>query len=192
MIAVYCVLSMLPATEPLETLRLAEQRFEAGDYRGGAALYDQLASSGGRSSKFYHNQANIHFLAGKLPQTLLPYRPATRFGGTSDEMANLRDALAQAGSETDRTSWGVGFRRPLWMYPLGIKVAAVLVVWTIATWLLLLLLQPKYLRALGGGMMFGWLLALWLYIDQLDVSQHPYVVVAAEVVPLRLGNGHTY
>jgi hypothetical protein len=192
MIAAYFLLALLPAIEPLETLLLAEQRFEAGDYRSAAALYDQLASAGGRSSNFYHNQAKLHFLAGNLPQALLAYRRATRWGGTADEMANLRDALAQAGNEAGRTAWGVGLRRPLWMYPLGIKVAAVLAIWMIATWLFFLFSRPNYSRAMGGGLMVGWLLAFLLYVDQIDIACHPYLVVAAEDVPLRQGNGHAY
>jgi hypothetical protein len=192
MIAAYFLLALLPATEPLETLQLAEERYEAGDYRSAAAFYDQLAGAGARSAKFYQNQANLNFLAGNLPQALLAYRRATRNGGTSDELANLRDALAQAGNEAGRTAWGVGFRRPLWMYPLGAKTAAALVVWVISTWLFLLLSRPYYLRALGGGLLVGWLLAFLLYVDQIDIARHPYVVVAAEDVPIRQGNGHTY
>jgi hypothetical protein len=192
MIAAYFLLALLPATEPLETLQLAEERYEAGDYRSAAAFYDQLAGAGARSAKFYQNQANLHFLAGNLPQALLAYRRATRYGGTSDEMANLRDALTQAGNEAGRTAWGVGLRRPLWMYPLGIKVAAVLVIWIITTGLFLLLSRPKYLRAMAGGLMFGWVLAFLLHVDQLDVARHPYLVVAADDVSLRHGNGHTY
>lgn len=192
MITACFLLSLLPATEPLETLRTAEQRFEAGDYRGAAALYDQLASAGVGSRTFYDNQGKLHFLAGNRPQAIRAYRRATRWGGTADELTNLRDALAQAGDEAGRTAWGTGIRQPLWMYPLGIKVAVALAIWTMMTSLSLRIWRPNYLRALGGGVVVGWLLALLLYVDQRDIAQHPYLVVAADDVPLRQGNGYTY
>jgi hypothetical protein len=192
MIAACLFLSVLTATEPLETLRLAEQRYEAGDYRSAAALYDQLASAGGRSAKFYDNQGNLHLLAGNLPQALLAYRRATGGGGNADELANLRDASAQAGNETGRTAWGTGLRRPLWMYHSGLKMAGVLVLWGIANWLFLLVWRPKYLKATVVSLIVGWLLAFLLYFDKIDVAQRPYLVVAADDVELRQGNGLSY
>jgi len=74
----------------------ANQRYEAGDFAGAAALYEQIVRAGGDDGRVYYNLGNAYFKAGQLGKAVLSYERARRLLPRDEDIqANLAFARSQ-------------------------------------------------------------------------------------------------
>jgi hypothetical protein len=195
-------------------LEQAEAAFRAGvahreqpdaarsQFRQAASGYEELRRRGAANVDLYRNQGNAYLLAGDLPQAILAYRrglprnPADSF---------LRADLAYARSQVaDSGSGGLGRpavdNRPPWLPYLSLRprlfffLCSYSVGWLgIVRWWMVRRTAPLTLGMIAFGL--AALVATSIGMEVWSKHQevlHPLVVVAADDLPLRKGDGILY
>jgi len=204
-----------PAAPPEETLRRAQQLFEEGlhlrknpvearkRFRAAAEECRRLQPLGIHNELLYRNEGNAWLLAGEVPRAILAYRRGLRLrpadGPLQQGLAAAREAVARkAGGGLGRPP---SDDRPPWLPRVGFSfwsLALVLIVYTLS-WLCLARWAMLRVRGLLIGGVSGLLLSLGTaallgLVTLEEERQHarPLVVIAADDLPLRRGNGEAY
>jgi hypothetical protein len=197
-----------------ELLRQAEIAFHAGVkvshdphearplFQQAASCYEKLRLRGYHNADLYRNQGNSYLLAGDLPHAILAYRRGLRLA-PSDSM--LRANLAHARTRVAYPEPGTLGRPPADNWPPWLPYFS-------SMQRLLLFLCAYSLGCLGivrwwmvgkGGLLTAAILAFGLATlaagslalqawNERQERSHPLVVVAADGVFLRKGNGPLY
>lgn len=211
------LLLLAPAADPAADVQArAEAAFREGatlaaDDRAAAAarqafarsaqLYEQLEQDGCHNADLYRNLGNAYFLAGDLPRAIRSYRRGLRL--TPNDL-ELRRCLAHAREQVEYPAPGTVGRpptehRPPWLPRLpavapwlafGLYFAACLAAarwWMVrrGPW------RTVSATALGLALCLGAGLAWEGGEDRAD-DERPLVVIAADGVLLRRGNGLAY
>ncbi|MCI0462962.1 MAG: SH3 domain-containing protein [Gemmataceae bacterium] len=173
-----------------------------GRFARAADLYEQLRQRGASNVALYRNQGNSNLLAGRLPQAVLAYRRGLRLAAHDRELRDnleyARDQVSYPGPERrgrpPRDDW------PAWLprIPEGLILALALGLYALACvcvthWLLTGRRQPLTRATILLGLAIG-AGGLWMHLkwQAWRESQAPLVVIAADGVELRRGNGPNY
>jgi len=165
-----------------------------------AACYEALRRRGAANVDLFRNQGNAELLADRLPQAILAYRRALQWAphesALHDNLKYARDQVQYPARETRPSAdedW------PSWMPPLD---SAFLLGVAVCLHLLACLYLTRGLMTGDRARLqrgFVWLVlavlsaGLWGYLRWCGwCAREPPVVVVAEDVPLRYGNGPTY
>jgi tetratricopeptide (TPR) repeat protein len=171
-------------------------------FREAAARYEELRRRGAENADLYGNLGNAYFLAGDLPRAILSYRHGLRLAPANP---SLRANLARARDQVVFPSSGAFGRpavdhRPPWLPDIPVTLPILLAFlcygacWLALTrwwmtrqsWLSLAALSLFVVSAtLAGG------LALHAWRTR-EGRVHPALVIAADGVLLRKGNGLAY
>jgi hypothetical protein len=202
------------SVEDAELLRQADQAIQEGVQRSddlqkarpffldAARRYEALHERGIHNPELFRDQGNAHLLAGDLPRAILAYRRGLRLA-PRDRV--LQTNLTYAREQVDYPSPDGFGRPPLDDWPpwlprstLGLLVAS-LVLAHAAGWLLLtrwLMVRRGWLLLAAGTAFL--IMALFVLGAIQEVGRqrkeviHPLIVVAADGIPLRNGNGMAY
>jgi len=197
-----------------ELLHQAEADFRAGTqipdhsdearplFRKAASSYEELHRRGAHNADLYRNQGNSYLLAGDLPRAVLSYRRGLRLA-PADPV--LRADLAHARQQVAYPGPGSFGRPPVenlppWMpyFPSGQRLLLFFCSYSlgwlgIVRWWMVRRTAPLGIAAMAFGL--ATLVAASLALDEWREQQeslHPLVVIAADGVPLRKGNGALY
>jgi hypothetical protein len=194
-----------------ELARQAEEAFDEGlrlrqsgqrsreRFRAAASAYEELQRRGANNALLYGNLGNARMLAGDLPGAILAYRLGLRISPTDRFLQqNLAEARSRvAYREGSRFGRPAEDNRPRWLRLPGNGWLAVLT-WlgyaggcaAIARWWMLrrrsMLVVGMVLLALAAG------IGILLYRLDPARTQRPIVVIAADGVQLRKGNGRFF
>jgi hypothetical protein len=186
-----------------EGIRLRAQPDEARrSFRRAADAYEMLRQHGAANAVLFRNQGNACFLAGDVPGAILAFRRGLQIEPNDQVLRNSLDqARAQvAFPEPEALGRPVVDRWPPWLPrpSQGLLAGLALLLyglgWLALTrwwmtrggrWLWLTLLALGMAVLIGAG----WGLAAWQASDE---ARHPLVVIAADGVLLRRGNGLAY
>jgi tetratricopeptide (TPR) repeat protein len=201
-------------TADAELLRRAETAFRAGAeardnpdqarplFRTAAFCYEKLRQRGAANAALYRNLGNCYLLAGDLPRAILSYRRGLRLAPADQ---NLRSQLAYARLRVAYPDAGDFGRpavdnRPPWLPYFSAKQRLLFFLCTYSLgWLGIvrwwMVRRPALLTT--GLMMFGlaMLAAASLALEEWNMrqeAQHPLVVITADKVAMRKGNGRLY
>jgi hypothetical protein len=197
-----------------EVLRQAEEAFRQGTavradpdkaralFTKAADLYERLRQRGADNADLYRNQGNANLLAGRLPEAVLAYRRGLRLASHDQELRDsleyARDQVHYPGPERrgrpgadDWPAWLPRLPESVFLW-LGLALYGLACVW-VTHWLWTARrdsLTPAVVLlglAIGAG---GW----WVHLKWQDwrEAQEPLVVVAADGVEFRQGNGPSY
>ncbi len=186
-----------------EGVRLREDAAKARPHFARAAEgYEELVRRGRNSPSLYRNLAHAYLLAGDLPQAVLACRRGLRLapgdGGLRGDLATLREQvvfppysnLGRPPAE-DRPPWWPRFTA-------GTPAALALGLYALACvgltrWLMTR--RAGLVLATGGCLAAAGALGLFAWIEtgrEREEAAHPLVVIAADGVLLRRGDGLTY
>jgi tetratricopeptide (TPR) repeat protein len=203
-----------PAPSDTDLLNQAQASFREGTrlrdrpeearrcFRQAADAYETLRQRGAANAALFRNQGNASLLAGDLPGAILAYRRGLRCDPNDRVLRNsLEQARAQvAYPESDglgRPSvdhWPPWLPRPsqallagsaLLLYGLGLLMLTRWWMTRRGRWLRLAVTALSSAALVGAA----WGVGQWQASDE---AQHPLVVIAADGVLLRRGNGLTY
>jgi hypothetical protein len=197
-----------------ELLQQAEVAFRAGTelrdqpdeaqsrFRQAASCYEELRQRGISNGDLYRNQGNAYLLAGDLPHAVLAYRRGLRLN-PADSI--LRANLAYARSQVAHSGSGAFGRpavdnRPPWLPYLALRLRLLLffasysIGWLgIVRWWMVRRTAPLTMGILAFGLAI--LLATSFGMEEWSERQevlHPLVVIAADGLALRKGDGVLY
>jgi tetratricopeptide (TPR) repeat protein len=171
-------------------------------FRSAAAHYEALRQGGADNVALYRNLGNAYLLAGELPQAILSYRRGLRLApGDRDVQTSLTYARTQVvyagpGSfgRAPEENWLVWICRGWPRERLVLAVLAYGVAWLALTrWRMNR--QTWLLRLGSAALATAALLAASLGVaagEQWHDTEQPLVVIAADGVLLRKGNGLAY
>jgi hypothetical protein len=171
-------------------------------FRKAVGLYEELHRRGVANPDLFRAEGNAYLLADDLPRALLAYRRGLRLApadrGLRARLQYAREQVAYA----DSTGFGrtPAENRPPWL-PHALPHVRLLVafcLYTLAWVTLVRWLMSRHSRALwtaGVAFLAAALLTASLAVDGWEnrrESEHPPVVIAADGVLLRRGNGLAY
>ncbi len=170
-------------------------------FAGAAAAFEQLSQSGVENALLYRNQGNAYLLAEDVPRAIRAYRRGLQLAPDDFE---LRRALAYAREQVVYSPPGTLGRpaidhRPPWLPHLpgaSLWVVLALYVWGclgLARWRMIG--RAAWLSAGLSAFVAAGLLGAALWYEERDRLQEqatPFVVVAADGVSLKAGNGRDY
>jgi hypothetical protein len=202
------------APSPLALLERAEQEFAEGmnarakpeearrHFRAACDDYEALRQRGANNTCLYRNLGNAALLSDALPTAILAYRRGLRLDPgdrlLQESLAYARDQVAYPPETPKRpatdpwSSWCPCWLGSNWLSwsALGLYTGGCFAGtgWLIARrrWLLVLSITGLALSAILG---FCW----WtVHVQAMEDLAHPVVVIAADTIPLRTGNGSSY
>jgi tetratricopeptide (TPR) repeat protein len=171
-------------------------------FREAALGYETLHQQGIQNPALLRNEGNAYLLAGDLPRAILAYRRGIRLAPADAVLqANLQYAREQVDYASDD-----GFGRPPidhWPPWLSRPSLAALLTFTVLFYTAGLALVTRWWMTRRGGMLaigFGLFVAALVPLfgviheawQQRQEAKYPLVVVAANHVPLRNGDGLAY
>jgi hypothetical protein len=201
------------ALPDVEILKRAEEAFRQGvalrstpekarrTFAESAALYEVLRQRGADGADLLRNQGNAHLLADQLAHAILAYRRGLRQvphdADLHERLEYARDQVAYPGpgsrGRPDAGDWPPWLPRlhPDLFLLLGFCLYALACVWA-TRWLMTrraaLLSRAAVVLALGAACA-----GVWGYLQWRAAREAAYpLVVIAEEVPLRRGNGPSY
>jgi len=212
--AVALLIALLPGASDADVLAAAEAAFRAGlqardntaearnHFREAGGLYEELRRRGYRDAALYRNEGNAYLLAGDLPRALLAYRRGLR-GAPNDRL--LRANLAYAREQVAYPEPGAFARPPVDHWPpwLSRPAPALLLASSALLYALAWLALTRWWMTREGRLLTAGLVLLLVAAGPAGLlvveahreraaELHPLVVVAADGVPLRKGNGMAY
>ncbi|NJN94350.1 MAG: tetratricopeptide repeat protein [Anaerolineales bacterium] len=99
-------LAQEPVT-PTQAMRVANEKYEAGDYAEASAIYEAILDSGLSHSSVYYNLGNAYFKQGDLGRAILNYRRAQSLDPRDGDIAvNLSIARAQTVDKLEAPTGG--------------------------------------------------------------------------------------
>jgi tetratricopeptide (TPR) repeat protein len=202
------------STTDTELLRRAETAFSGGAeardhpdrarplYREAAASFEELRRRGASNADLYHNVGNCYLLAGDLPQAILSYRRGLRLAPADrslrSDLTNARLQVVYPGSaELGRPA---AENRPPWLPYFSSTERVLLFLFTYSVgwfgmvrWWMVRRTAPLTtgIVAFGLAMCVAASLAFEAWSERQETRQ-PLVVIAADRVPLRKGDGLLY
>ncbi len=184
-----------PMGDAVDTLLMANQLYESGQFEKAAQAYQQLVDQGFEDVVLFYNLANAYFKQGQLGYAILNYRRAEQLAPRDADVANnLRLAREQTVDQIDKTS-GRGFFDYLVQFTkawLTVDELAwiALGLWFLLTLLLIVLTRSRVRSVWHEGAQYtlivvallllasGFSLGSRLYIERV---RPPAVVLASEV-----------
>jgi tetratricopeptide (TPR) repeat protein len=186
-----------------EGVHLRDDAAQARPYFGRAAAgYEELVRRGRNNPLLYRNLAHAYLLAGDLPRAILTCRRGLRLapgdGGLRGDLAAIREQVLFSPYSSlgrppadDRPPWWPRFRAgTLGAFAAGFYVLACL---GLTRWLMLR--RVGLLLTSGGCLAAAVALGVFAGIEashEWDAVAHPLVVIAADGVLLRRGDGLSY
>jgi hypothetical protein len=181
------------------------RRREAGEksrrqFRAAAAAYEELLLQRGASNGLlYRNLGNARLLAGDLPRAILAYRKGLRIAPGSRILRECLEAARErvAFQEGSRLGRAPEDLRPPWLAGLsaGWVFALAVLTWTVG-WAALtrwLMRRHRLMMFLGGVLLIlAATLGGLLFYRERGERDRPIVVIAADGVLLRKGNGRLF
>jgi tetratricopeptide (TPR) repeat protein len=167
-----------------------------------AALFEELRRRGASNARLLCNEGNAYLLAGDLPQAILAYHRGLRLAPND---SSLRANLAYARDQVGYSSTGRFGRPPVEAWPPWLPRLTPGVCWVLAVVFYSLsclamtrwcLTHRAWLRSASAvTLMLALLLVAGFVIEARKARQaadHPLVVIAADAVMMRKGNGQGY
>jgi tetratricopeptide (TPR) repeat protein len=190
-------LAQNPVT-PTEAMRVANQKYEAGEYSEAAAIYETILASGLHHSTVYYNLGNAYYKQGDIGRAILNYRRAQRLDPRdADVVANLNIARTQTVDKLDAPvegGWSNLVKFAAEWLTVGEAIVLALVLWQLIGLLALIALLRPVLRrwcAIGMGV-----LAVFLAIGLISIANRFYReqnyapgVIVAEAIDVTSGPG---
>jgi hypothetical protein len=171
-------------------------------FRKAAEYYEELRRRGADNADLSRNLGNCHLLADDLPQAILSYRHGVRLAPTDSVLrANLAHAREQvAYPAREHPGWMPADNGPLWLLYLSplLSLFAFMGFYTagwlaLARWWMIGRTPPlavgiaAFLLAMFPATRLAW--EAW---SQREASLHPVLILAADGILLRKGNGVLY
>ncbi|MCK5643063.1 MAG: tetratricopeptide repeat protein, partial [Gammaproteobacteria bacterium] len=89
----------------VETMAVANQLYNNGEYSTAAQFYEQLISQGKVHSSLYYNLGNAYYVQGDIGRAILNYQRASRLDPRDPDIReNLAMARNQSANEIDQIS----------------------------------------------------------------------------------------
>ncbi|MGB0387809.1 MAG: tetratricopeptide repeat protein [Ardenticatenaceae bacterium] len=186
-----------------ESMGLANQLYERGNFIEAAQTYKQLVDIGIQNSALYYNLGNAYFKQGDFGRAILNYERGARLAPRdSDIQANLALARSQrtdqyVGEEASTLSQIALFARA-WL-TLNEMALITLALWLLFTLLLLVYWNVRLRRLREGLQYLLFITTLLLLVGLFSLANRLYVermrpqaIIVVEEVPLLSGPGEQY
>lgn len=183
---------------PTQAMRVANEKYEAGNYAEASAIYEAILDSGLLHSSVYYNLGNAYFKQGDLGRAILNYRRAQSLDPRdSDISVNLSIARAQTVDKLEAPTGG-GLSNLVQLAEEWLTLSEAMLL-ALALWLLIgclavvMLLKPSLRR--WGGLTIG-LLGIFLLTGVISMVNRSYreqdspaAVIVAESIDVTSGPG---